>query len=442
MVRNHVGIEELGIPVISIVQEYFLEDAHASSEAYGLQNPAIAKVKEVFTSLNTQQTREVVDKIIEDIIVGLTKPLPEPGKSIVQKTVSLGPMDEILEFTDDDFIGCFRLMNDKFLDWGWSDGFPLVPPTDKLVQEMLSGTSRSPDDIVIEQFVPGMARCTVKNIAINAVMAGCKPKFLPVIITAVEAMHNPDLNLRMCVMSTGPHAPLFVVNGPIAKELNINCRSCSLGNAGPERQSFANVAIGRAVRLILMNVGGAYPGIMDQDTIGSPAKFSMVIAENEEKNPWEPYHVEKGFNLDDSTITLFYGHSLIEIADLDSETAEALINTIALRVIGIGQTIFIPYYPVILMAPAHAEIFVRDGWTKDDIRQYLYLHCCISAEKYRRSRSLAFGLDQKWLAAADSHAMIPLYKQPENINIVVAGGTSGKSAAYLGIQPKPYLIKK
>jgi hypothetical protein len=244
----------------------------------------------------------------------------------------------------------------------------------------------------------------------------------------------------MCTVSTGAHAPLFVVNGPIAGEVDINCGSCALGNAGPGKLSFPNVAIGRAVRLALMNVGGAYPGVLDQDTIGSPAKFGMVIAENEKMNPWEPYHVEKGFRAEESTVTCFYGHTLMEIADLESESAEALINTIALRVIGIGQTIFIPYYPVILLSPAHAAIFARDGWTKNDIREYLHLHCCITAEKYRRSKSLAWGHDRKWVTTADSSAMIPLFEQPERIDIVVAGGTSGKSAAYLGLCPKPYPV--
>ncbi|MBI2177872.1 MAG: hypothetical protein HYU38_05950, partial [Candidatus Tectomicrobia bacterium] len=188
-------------------------------------------------------------------------------------------------------------------------------------------------------------------------------------------------------------------------------------------------------------VGGAYPGVLDQDTIGSPAKFSMVLAENERESPWEPYHVEKGFRAEESTVACFYGHSLIEIADLESETAEALINTISLRVVGIGQTIFIPYYPVVLLSPAHAEIFRRDGWTKNDIRQYLHLHCAISAEKYRRSRSLAMGPARKWIEAADSNAMIRLFERPERIDVVVAGGTSGKSAAYLGLFPKPYPVR-
>lgn len=441
MVRNHAGIEELGIPVVSIVQEYFLEDAIASGAAYGLQEPAMAVVPEVFTSITAEQTRAAIDQVIEDIVAGLTKPRPEPDGHVVRKVTLHGPEEEVLTFGGKDLLACLQEMNTKFLDWGWSDGFPLVPPTEEAVREMLKGTNRTPEDVVVEKFVPGMAQATVRDIAVNAVMAGCEPQFLPLVLTAIEAMHNPEINLRMCTVSTGAHAPLFVVNGPIAGKVGVNAGSCSLGNAGPGRLSFPNVAVGRAVRLALMNVGGAYPGVLDQDTIGSPAKFSMVIAENEAMSPWEPYHVEKGFREEESAVTCFYGHSLVEIADLESDTAEALINTISLRVIGIGQTIFIPYYPVILLSPSHAQIFDRDGWTKNDIRQYLHLHCRISAEKYRRSKSLAWGHDRKWITAADSQAMIPLYERPERIDIVVAGGTSGKSAAYLGLFPKPYPVR-
>jgi hypothetical protein len=242
-------------------------------------------------------------------------------------------------------------------------------------------------------------------------------------------------------MSTSPHAPLFVVNGPIAQRLPINSGLCALGPAGPERLSFANVVIGRAVRLILTNVGNAYPGIMDQDTIGSPTKFSMVLAENERANPWEAYHVEKGFRADESTVSCCYGHSLIEICDLESDTAERLMNSFARHLKGIAGVSLTYYQPMILVCPDHAVILARDGWTKDDVRQYLYLHCKISAEEYRRSGCTAHPVPRKWLEAADSKAMVPLYQKPEDIQIVVVGGAAGKSAAYAGIYPaKPHVV--
>jgi hypothetical protein len=424
---------------VSIIQDYFAHDADASGEAFGLPKPTVVKTPATFTSLTEEQVRSAVDGIFDEIVAGLTTPVP-PAK-VGQRRAWRGSEERVLEFEGRDYAACVEAMNDRFLDWGWSDGFPLVPPTEEAVERMLGGTVRAPEDVIVEKFVPANVRATVRDIAINAVMAGCKPEFLPVVITAIEAMHHPEINLRAMTMSTGPHAPLFLVNGPIAAALQINAGSCALGNAGPNRLSFANVAIGRAVRLCLMNVGGAYPGIMDQDTIGSPAKFSMVLAENERRNPWEPYHVEKGFRAEQSAVTCFYGHSLIEIADMDSSHADALINTFALRIVGIGQTLYMPYHPVVLMAPDHAAVFARDGWTKDDIRKYLHLECSIPAEKYRRSRVMSYQIGQKWIEAADSRSMIPLFEKAENIDIVVTGGVGGKSAAYLGLTPKPYPVR-
>jgi len=442
LVRNHIGCEELGIPGVSIVQEGFVQDAMATGEAFRLENPTIAVMGEVLTSLNEELARKAVDEIIDDIISGLTTPLPEPKANLLQRVTTLGPKDDILEYSGDDYEECFEKVNEAFLDWGWSDGFSVIPPTEDRVEAMLKGTGRSPDEIVIEQFVPGMAQASVRSIAVNAVMAGCKPEFLPVVITAIEAMHDPGMNLRVVTMSTGPHAPLFIVNGPIARAIRINSGMCALGNAGPRRLSFPNVVIGRAVRLALMNIGNSYPGVMDQDTIGSPAKFGMVLAENEDANPWEPYHVESGFAPEDSTVSCCYGHSLVELCDLESDSAEGVMNTFARHLKGVGGVSITYYRPMVLIAPDHAKILARDGWIKDDVRKYLHLHCAITAEEYRRSACTVHPVQRKWIDAADSRAMVPLFESYDDIQIVVVGGMAGKSAAYAGLYPaNPHPVK-
>ena len=441
MVCNHAGIEKLGIPTVSIVQEQFVLDAKASGEAFGLKNPSLAITPYAFSNLNEGLVQEAIDQIIEQIIEGLTKGSSEPSED-AEGMVSPPGQEEVIEFGGRDRFECFEKMNDRFLDWGWGDGFPVFPATKESVERQLEGTERNPDEVVIEKFPPGMASATVKNIAVNTAMAGCRPDFLPVVIAAIESMHDPDIDLRVMAMSTGPHAPLFVVNGPMAKRLNINSELCALGPAGPNRLSFPNVVIGRGVRLCLINIGNCYPGIMDMDTIGSPTKFSMVLAENEEDNPWEPYHIEKGFGNDESTVSCCYGTSLVEMCDLESDCAEGLMNTFARHITGIAGISFTYYNPMILLAPDHARILDRDGWKKDDIRQYLYLHCKISAEQYRRSACAPFPVERKWLEAADSKAMVPLYKGPEAFQVVVAGGIAGKSAAYTGPYPaNPHRIK-
>ena len=439
-----MGLEELGIPCVSIVQEGFIADAKATAGAYRFPNPALAITPHVFTSLTPLLTRKAVDEIITEIINGLTDPLPEPKENVVERMTTRGPKEDIVEFSGKDYRECFEQMNDAFLDWGWSDGFPLIPPTEEAVREMLKGTTRAAGETVVEKFIPGMARASVKNIAINAVMSGCKPEFLPAVIGAVEAMHSPGINLRTVTMSTGAHAPLFIFNGPISKKLGINSGLCALGPAGPEKLSFANVVIGRAVRLILMNVGNCYPGIMDQDTIGSPNKFSMVLAENEKANPWMSYHVEKGFKPEESTVTCCYGVSLLEMRDLESDTAEGLMNGFARCLTGLANLSSnmrgLHYRAMILLAPDHARIPAREGWTKDDMRKYLYHHCAISAEQYRRSSLRP--VEEKWIEVADSKTMVPLYEKPENIEIIVVGGMAGKSAAYCGgYAATPHLLK-
>lgn len=436
-----MGLEELGIPGVSIVQEGFVLDAKTTGEAYKFLNPPMAVTPYIFTSLNAQQTRREVDAIIEQIINGLTNALPEPKGEVIERITTRGPKDEILEFTGKDFFECFSLMNEAFLEWGWSDGFPIMPATREAVDAMLGGTNRSPDDIIMENFVPGMAQATVKNIAINAVMAGCKPNFLPVLFAAVKAMH--DLcNMRLVTISTSPHAPLFVINGPAAQILKVNSGTCSLGPAGPEKLSFSNIVIGRGVRLILMNVGNVYPGIMDQDTIGSPCKFSMVLAENEKANPWEPFHVEKGFAANDSTISCFYGDSLVEMCELESDSPEGLMSTFARHLVGLARLSgAVIWKPLILLAPDHASILKRAGWTKEDIRRYIFLHCRIPAEEYRKSACSCSGRP-KWIEAANSNAMVNLYERPEDIQIIVVGGMAGKSAAFISMyNEKPIEIK-
>lgn len=162
MVRNHIGCEELGIPGVSIVQEGFVKDALATGEAFRLENPTIAIMKEVLTSLNEELARNAVDEIIDDIISGLTTPLPEPKESLIQRVTTLGPKEDILEYSGNDYQECFEKMNEAFLDWGWSDGFPLIPPTEEKVEAMLKGTQRAPDEIVIEKFVREWLRPALK----------------------------------------------------------------------------------------------------------------------------------------------------------------------------------------------------------------------------------------------------------------------------------------
>jgi hypothetical protein len=184
---------------------------------------------------------------------------------------------------------------------GWSDGLPIIPPTPDRVQHMLEGTRRGPQSL-IGRIPPRWGDATVEKVAVNAVMAGCLPAYMPVLTTAIEAMLAPEFNLYGIQATTHPVAPLLILNGPLARQLDVNN---SYNVYGPGWR--ANATIGRAIRLLLLNVGGGIPGKGDRSTQGSPAKFAFCIAENETRNPWLPLHVERGFDAGTSTVTVWGG---------------------------------------------------------------------------------------------------------------------------------------
>src|SRR4029453_11298925 len=187
------------------------------------------------------------------------------------------------------FPGAYEDVDAHYQERGWTDGLPIVPPTERRVHEFLKQTPRDPREIV-GVLPPRQGEATIEKIAVNAVMAGCRPEYFPVVVAAIEALADPLFNLDSVQATTHPVAPLVVVNGPIARELGIN------GGYNAYGQGFhANLTIGRAIRLLLMNVGGGLPGTGDRATQGSPAKIAYCVAENEEASPWEPLHVEHGF---------------------------------------------------------------------------------------------------------------------------------------------------
>ncbi len=380
-----------------------------------------------FTSVTEEEVISRVDKLIDDVVLALTTtPRGPKEKSVILKVGS-----PTMEFEGKDLLEAAEVMNKAFLENSWGDGFPIIPPTRESVARMLTGTSRQPDEVVAI-LEPGMGLASVEKIAINAVMAGCAPGHLPVLIAAVEAIAEPRFNLRMVAMSTSPGAPLLVINGPIAKELKINSGRCALG---PGAQSQANTVIGRALRLILMNIGKAYPGIMDMDTIGSPIKYSMCIAENEERNPWQPFHVEQGYDKETSTVTAFGIGSLFDTVETAQAHAEGILTTIANTINGLGFGGITSYlyenrfwHNVVLMCPDHAAIIASDGWSKSDIKRYLYEYARLPWRVVRNREPFIDRLAPawRWLEKAPDELMLPITGGPDWFHIVVVGGPVGK----------------
>ncbi|MBI2508868.1 MAG: hypothetical protein HYV99_02445, partial [Betaproteobacteria bacterium] len=258
-------------------------------------------------------------------------------------------------------------INDYFYERGWTDGLPIVPPTGERVAAMLEGMPRRDPDELISVIPPKMGRATLRQVAVNAVMAGCKPEYLPVVVAALQAVSEPDYGLDHRQTTTHAGAPLIIVNGPIAKSLRINCGT---GLFGPGWR--ANATIGRALRLVLVNIGGAGPGV-DCSQAGHPGKYTFCIAEYEEANPWEPLHVERGYRRDQSTVTVVNAeapHSMTE--NIQTDPGE-IVRTFASSMSGLGvNNLYSQGHPVLVLGIEHARYLAAAGWSKRDVKVALF----------------------------------------------------------------------
>ena len=259
-----------------------------------------------------------------------------------------------LDETDDIIEACYQQ--------GWTDGLPVVPPTPARVERMLSGTNRNPDEL-IAPVPPKWGRATVEKIAINAVMAGCTPAYLPVVLTAVEAMTAEQFNLHGVQVTTSHVSPMLVVNGHIRKQLDIN-DSFNLFGQGWR----ANATIGRAVRLVCTNIGGALPGELDRAAFGHAGKYTCCIAEREEESPWQPLHVERGFQAEDSTVTVFAAAAPQSVNDHGNNTAQGILDTICANLTAPGNS---GGETILVIGVEHAKTMSDDGFSKADVRHYI-----------------------------------------------------------------------
>jgi len=327
-----------------------------------------------------------------------------------------------LEVDDD-----FERINELCLERGWSDGLPIVPPTAARVERMLTFCDR-PWDEPIAALAPRYAPATPLRLAANAVMAGCRPEYFPVIVAAIEAMSDPVFNLYGVQATTHPCSPLILVNGPLARELDINGGANAFG---PGRH--ANATIGRAVRLALVNIGGAVPQLGDMATLGSPTKYTYCAAENEAESPWEPLHVEHGFPPETSTVTVIAAEGPHNVNDHESTTAEGVLKMIAgtMTVTG-ANNVFHVSCPVVAISPEHAATIAGGGYSKADVKRHLYERARLplsrfSEENVERRFRRKF---PELYAQAGPEAMVPLAHAPDDIYVVVLGGP-GKHSAFI-----------
>jgi hypothetical protein len=327
--------------------------------------------------------------------------------------------------------GGYSAINRHYQDQGWTDGLPIVPPTEDDLRAFLRYTDRAPREVVAV-LPPRQGEATVERIAINAIMAGCRPEYLPVIVAAVEALADPVFNLDSIQATTHPVAPLIIVNGPIAKELGINAGYNAFG------QGFrANVTIGRAIRLLLMNVGGGLPGTGDRATQGSPAKIASCVAEHEEASPWEPLHVEHGFPAEVSTVTSIGCEGPHNIQDHFSYSGLGILKVIAGAMGQAGSNnILAGGHPLLCLGPEHAATIARDGFSKRQVKEFLVEHARFPlarlGEEYRK-HLIGRGVKDA------PETMVPAVRSVEELTVIVVGG-AGKHSCWqppFGDQTRP-----
>ena len=285
---------------------------------------------------------------------------------------------------------------------------------------MVAGADRPPDH-ELGAMAPRQGVVSIEALAVNAVLAGCRPEHFAVVITAVEAMLDPAFNLFAVQSTTHPCSPLVIVNGPVAAELGVNAR---YGAFGPGVR--ANATIGRAVRLALLNIGGAAPGVLDRSTQGQPSKYAFCIAENEAESPWEPLHVERGVDPGHSAVTVVGAENPHNINDHVSTDAEGILTTVAGSLANMGtNNAYLHGGPVLAFGPEHAAIVAGAGLSKDDVRQYVFDHARMPRHIWERG-GMAKMVDDPF----SDEAEVPMISRPEDLLVIVVGGF-GRHSSWL-----------
>ena len=427
-----------------MVTKNFIHDAESSAKDNGMPVIRIVTVppEQYYRArVSVEEMRPIAAGVIDALVTALTRPLTNEEvnpKPIVQE-ITRGTVKVSAEtYTD-----AYNRFNRMFYEKRWSDGLSIVPPTSEAVKWMLKGTTRSPKEILGKVAIKN-GTATIEKIAINSVMAGARPEYLPVIIAAMEAMLDKDFDLTHLQASTGSVTPVIIVNGPIANELNINSGIGYLGHGWT-----ANTTIGRAVRLCMINLGHVWPQVNDMGLTGREAVFgNYTFAENEEDSPWEPYHVERGFKPEESTVTvssMMWAFRQGPGGAVTVHTPKEALETLAKILVYMGYPstpaktwIWSKNY-IIGMDPGLARGLDKLGFKKADIKRWLIENARIPysdfSEREKRSLGLAIadGKIPPNVVSKDQTkegGRIPVTSGPDFIHIVVVGGMPGYTGVW------------
>jgi hypothetical protein len=353
---------------------------------------------------------EIAKLMLGGLINGLTAPLTEIEKSPKPKEVEKLPRIP--------FKGTLGEVQQFFQNRRWIDGLPIIPPTEEAVKKMLAGT-RHPADEVLGLMAPESWETTVEGVAVNGVMAGCRPEHMPVLLATIEAFRSKPMFYSF-VRSAGSYGFLQVVNGPIAEEIGMNYKNNALGPG-----SAVNTCIGRAFRLCIINQGGSVPGVNLMASQGNVFARGIAIAENEKASPWQPYHVDRGFKAEESVLTMFGGEGGFSNPMMDEIITRLKVDKHRMATI-------------ILMDPLAAKLYVnREGFKKkSDLKKWFWDNAKVTIEKWRDSYFYVAdvkpllgkpGQHPAWYADQElpPDTMVNVFPNPDAINIIVVGGEVG-----------------
>jgi hypothetical protein len=319
-------------------------------------------------------------------------------------------------------------LSEWYLSQHWSDGLPVVPPTPDNVAAMVNALGGEPQFVECK-IPPRLGSLTREVLAINLVMAGCKPAYAPVVRAALLAMVEPQFNLNALQASTHMAAPLLIVNGPVRNEIGMNS-GCNVFGSGNR----ANATIGRAIRLVMLSVGGGIPGDLDKATLGHPGKYTYCIAENEEESPWAPYHVEQGFSPEESTVFVVAAEAPHSVTNHVADDPQGILDSMASAMSTIAHNTALSNGPcVIIIGLEHAKMIAGKGWTRSDVRNYLWMYSGNTFEEIsfgHRYGKIYNRYLPRWCKRTPE-SRIPIVARPEDLHLFVAGGAAGRFSAFI-----------
>ena len=406
-----LALEERGVPSVVMLSDHFAPVGQAIATQRGVPGISIAPIRHPLGDLDPAVVDGKADAAAEGLAWALLNLRDEADSGL---PTALSELVNIPDNAADAF--------DLISDMGWTDGLPVIPPTPDLVAAAVRASGRDPEEI-IALIPPLKGAATVRAIAANAVMAGCRPEYLPVVLAAVDAVSDEKYGLVHRQITTHAGAPLIIVNGPITRTLGLNSRT---GVFGPGWRS--NATIGRALRLVLRNVGGAIPGVTDMAQHAHPGKYTYCIAEDEDANPWTPLHVERGFDRGQNVVTVVNAEAPHSATDNVTAGARQTLTTCASVFATLGSNnIYSQGEPILALGPEHAAAIAAEGWSKLDVKTYIFE---IARQPWRlvRGRGKSIGPNwPKWLDKAEDDDMVPVVTAPDDLIVVVCGGAGGKS---------------